>query len=123
MQIAFTRMRSAAYSLASDFVRLMPAARDTLVGRPSARGALPPTVVTLMIRPPPRRFMWGMTSRHIRMAPITLRSKSACHASSPTFYEAAAADVPAARGLAVPLVATALGATALRAVGPRRRAA
>ena len=55
--MVFTRMRSAAYSLASDLVRLMPAARDTLVGRPCARGAFPPTVVTLMMRPPPRCFM------------------------------------------------------------------
>src|SRR5262245_45664346 len=95
MQMVLTRMRSFAYSLASDLVRLIPAARDTLVGKPSARGALPPTVVTLMMRPPPRCFMCGITSRHIRTAPITLRSKSACQASSPTFSNGAAAEVPA----------------------------
>ena len=62
MQIVFTRMLSAAYSLASDLVRLIPAARVTLVGRPRAGGALPPTVVTLTIAPPPRARMSGITA-------------------------------------------------------------
>ena len=79
-----TRIRSGASSWASDFVRLMPAARVTLVGSERATGALPPTVVTLMMRPPPRCFMWGMTSRQSRMAPITLRSKSYCQVASST---------------------------------------
>src|SRR5438876_674926 len=54
MQIVFTRILSGAYSLARDFVRLIPAARDTLVGNPRADGVLAPRLVTLMMRPPPR---------------------------------------------------------------------
>ena len=52
-----TRIVSAAYSFASDLVRLMPAARVTLVGSARAAGAFPPTVVTFTMLPPPRRFM------------------------------------------------------------------
>src|SRR5881296_1392786 len=95
MQIVFTRMLSAAYSLASDLVRLSPAARVTDVGRARGNGALPPTVVMLTMRPPPRCFMWGITRRDIRTAPMTLRSQSACQRSSSTFSKAAAAEVPA----------------------------
>src|SRR5712692_565066 len=49
----------------------------------------------LTIRPPPRFFMWGMTRRDMRTAPMTLRSQSACQVSSSTFSKAAAAEVPA----------------------------
>src|SRR6267142_2504784 len=95
MQIVLTRILSAAYSLARDLVRLRPAARVTEVGRARGWGALPPTVVMLTMRPPPRFFMWGMTRRDMRTAPMTLRSQSACHVSSSTFSKAAAAEVPA----------------------------
>src|SRR5437016_8600814 len=73
----------------------MPAARDMLVGSERAAGALPPTVVTLMMRPPPRRFMWGMTSRQNRIAPMTFESKSYCHVASSTCSKPAADEVPA----------------------------
>src|SRR5678815_1922105 len=92
MQIVFTRIPSAAYSLARDLVRLMPAARDSVVGRARAVGALPPTTVTLTICPPPRRFMCGMARRQKRTAPITLRSKSACQVASSTASNAFALE-------------------------------
>ena len=81
----FTRMRSGAYSLARDLVRLMPAARVTLVGSARAAGALPPTVVTLMMRPPPRVFICGITRRQKRIAAMSLTSMSAAHVASSTF--------------------------------------
>ncbi len=74
MQIVFTRILSGAYSLARDFVRLIPAARDTLVGNPRADGVLAPRLVTLMMRPPPRFFMCGIQSRHRRTAAKNLSS-------------------------------------------------
>src|SRR4029077_20562369 len=86
---------SAAYSLASDLVRLSPAARVTEVGSDRGSGALPPTVGMLTMRPPPRFFMWGITRRDMRTAPMTLRSQSACHVSSSTFSKPAADEVPA----------------------------
>ena len=54
MHTVFTRMLAPAYSLASDLVRLMPAARVTEVGSERAAGALPPTIVALTMLPPPR---------------------------------------------------------------------
>src|SRR5262249_35328574 len=95
MQMVFTRILSGAYSLASDLVRLMPAARETLVGSPRACGTFAPRLVTLMMRPPPRFFMWGMQSRQSRMAEKTLRSKSCCQPTSSTRSNEAAAEVPA----------------------------
>ena len=95
MQMVLTRIWSAAYSLASDLVRLMPAARETLVGNARASGALPPTIVALTMLPPPRARMIGTTSRHTRTAPITLRSRSSCQAASSTSSSEAAADLPA----------------------------
>src|SRR5438094_144321 len=94
-QIVLTRIPSGAYSLASDLVRLMPAARVTLVGSDRAAGALPPTVVTLTIRPPPRRFMCGITSRQRRTAAISFSSRSSCQVASLTCSKPAAAEVPA----------------------------
>src|SRR5439155_18808634 len=73
----------------------MPAARDMLVGSERASGALPPTVVTLMMRPPPRRFMCGMTSRQRRIAPMTFKSKSYCQVASSTCSKPEAEEVPA----------------------------
>src|SRR5262249_14988283 len=89
MQTVFTRMLSAAYSLASDLVRLRPAARVTVVGSERAGGVLPPTVVMFTMRPPPRFFMWGMTRRDMRTAPMTLSSQSDLQASSGTFSQPA----------------------------------
>ena len=94
-QIVLTRIRSAAYSLASDFVRLMPAARETLVGSPLAAGTLAPRLVTLTMRPPPRFFMCGMQSRQQRMAENSLSSRSSRQAASSTASKEAAAEVPA----------------------------
>src|ERR1051326_6740140 len=94
-QIVFTRMLSGAYSFESDFVRLIPAARVRDVGSALGSGVLPPIVVTLMIAPPPRFFIEGMTARAKRIAPITFRSKSYCHVSSSTSRNAPACDVPA----------------------------
>ena len=88
-------MPSAAYSLASDFVRLIPAARVTVVGNALAEGALPPVIVALTIAPPPRARMIGTTRRHARTAAMSLRSMSACHAASSTSSKPAAADLPA----------------------------
>ncbi len=45
--------------------------------------------------PPPRAFIDGTTSRQKRIAAITFRSKSYCHASSVTSRKLAADDVPA----------------------------
>ena len=42
-----------ANSLARDFVRLLPAARETLVGSANEPGAFPAPVVALTIEPPP----------------------------------------------------------------------
>src|SRR5258707_8007256 len=94
-QTVFTRMWSGAYSLASDLVRLIPAARVTLVGRERATGTFPPTVVTLTIRPPPRFFIWGMTRRQKRTAAMSLTSMSAAHVASSTFSNGPADEVPA----------------------------
>ena len=91
----FTRMPDEAYSFASPLVRLMPAARVTAVGTARAAGALPPTVVTLMMTPPPRFCMIGMLRRQNRMAAISLSSMSVCHVRSSTSMNAAADEVPA----------------------------
>ena len=40
-----------AYSLANDFVKLIPAARVTVVGREPAFGALPPPIVAFIMTP------------------------------------------------------------------------
>jgi hypothetical protein len=94
-QTVFTRTLSGAYSLASALVRLMPAARVTEVGSERAAGALPPTVVTFTMAPPPRAFIIGITSRQKRTAAISLRSRSICQVASSTASKAAAAEVPA----------------------------
>ena len=44
-------MLSLAYSLARDFVKLMPADLVTVVGNEPALGALPPPIVALIITP------------------------------------------------------------------------
>ena len=95
MQIVLTRMLSAANSLASDLVRLMPAARVTLVGSARAGGALPPPIVALTIEPPPRSRIDGTTPRQKRTAPITLSWMSASQASSSSDSRPCAADAPA----------------------------
>ena len=53
IQTALTRILSLANSLARDFVRLLPAARETLVGSANEPGAFPAPVVALTIEPPP----------------------------------------------------------------------
>lgn len=95
MQMVLTRTLSGAYSVASAFVRLMPAARLTDVGRLRALGVLPLTVVMFTIRPSRWRCMCGSTSRHMRTAPITFSSQSSCHLASSTSAKGAAAEVPA----------------------------
>ncbi len=76
-------------------MRLIPAARVTLVGSDRAAGALPPTIVALTIAPPPRSRMIGTTARHSRTAAISFSSMSAYQASSPTSSRPRAAEVPA----------------------------
>src|SRR3989304_1951979 len=95
MQIVFTRILSGADSLARDLVRLIPAARETLVGSPRAAGAFAPRLVTLMMRPPPRFFMCGRESRQQRTAESSLGSRSCSQAASSTASNEAAAEVPA----------------------------
>ena len=71
MQIAFTRIFSAAYSLARDLVRFSPAERITLVGSAFAAGALPPPMEALTMAPPPRLRISGTQRRHMRTAAKT----------------------------------------------------
>ena len=78
----FTRMPCGAPSPASIFISAMPAARDTAVGAPFARGALAPRFSTLMMRPHLRSFMPGHTRRHRRIAPNSFSSRSSCQISS-----------------------------------------
>ena len=53
IQTALTRILSLANSLARDFVRLLPAARETLVGSVNEPGAFLAPVVALTIEPSP----------------------------------------------------------------------
>ena len=88
-------MLSAASSLASDLVRLIPAALVTLVGSARAGAALPPPIVALTIAPPPRSRIDGTTPRQKRTAPITLSWMSAIQASSSSASRPWAAEAPA----------------------------
>ena len=91
----FTRMPCGAPSPASTFISAMPAARDTAVGAPLARGALAPVFSTLMMRPHLRSFMPGQTSRLSRIAANSFRSRSSCHNSSVICSDGMAREMPA----------------------------
>ena len=75
-------MSCGAPSPARTFVNAMPAARDTAVGAPPARGALAPMFSTLMIRPQLRCFIPGQASRASRIAANSFSSRSSCQISS-----------------------------------------
>ena len=73
----------------------MPAARDTAVGAPFARGAFAPVFSTLMMRPHLRSFMPGHTSRASRIAANNFSSRSSCQISSVISVDGIAIDWPA----------------------------
>ena len=73
----------------------MPAARDTAVGAPLARGAFAPVFSTLMMRPHLRCFMPGQTSRVSRIAANSFSSRSSCQISSVICSDGIARDWPA----------------------------
>ena len=95
MQTVLTRILSAANSLDKALVSASPAARVTVVGMDLARGCLAPMLVMLMMRPPPCLRMWPIARRARRIAPKSLRSKSACQVSSVTDSNTPVAEVPA----------------------------
>ena len=76
-------------------MKAMPAARDTAVGAPLARGALAPRFSTLMIRPHLRCCMPGQTSRAKRIAANSFSSRSSCQISSVIWVDGMAREVPA----------------------------
>ena len=73
----------------------MPAARDTAVGAPFARGAFAPMFSTLMMRPQRRSFICGITSRQNRIAWNSFSSRSSCHISSVICSNGMAREMPA----------------------------
>jgi hypothetical protein len=91
----FTRMPCGAPSFDSTFISAMPAARDTAVGAPFARGAFAPELSTLIIRPHFRSFIPGQHNRVSRIAANSLRSRSSCQTSSVIFSDGIARDMPA----------------------------
>ena len=78
---ALTRMPSAAWSLASDCVRVptppFEAAYDTMPTRPRS----PAKELRLTIDPPPPRRMCGMAARHPRNTPVRFTSSTWRHCS------------------------------------------
>src|SRR5580698_4702100 len=90
-----TRMPCGAPSADMTFISAMPAARDTAVGAPLARGALAPVFSTLMMRPHFRSFIPGQQRRARRIAANSFRSRSSCQMSSVIWSDGIARDMPA----------------------------
>ena len=59
-------------------------AREIVVGNDPANGCLAPTMLRLMMRPPPCCFMCGIAARAVRICANTLISMSFCQALSST---------------------------------------
>jgi len=60
------------------------AAREMVVGNVPADGCFAPTMLRLMMRPPPCFFIGGIAARAVRICANTLMSMSFCHALSST---------------------------------------
>src|SRR3546814_17168688 len=82
-QSAFTRMFHGASSCDITLVSVRPAERLSGVGALSPFGALALALTTLMIRPPRRAFMAGLTSLARRPAATTFGSRYAIRSSRP----------------------------------------